>query len=278
MQARSQQGEWLLRIEDIDPPREQPEAANDIRRCLEAYGLYWDGPVLYQSSRHEAYRAVLQQLQEQQLAYACTCSRKHIRETAQQFGAEGPIYPGHCRNSMASIDETDIELAWRLNCANQTATFHDELQGSITENIDSSYGDFILWRRDGLPSYQLAVVIDDAMQGITQIVRGMDLFSTTSRQALLQRYCGYPTPNYLHIPLVVGSQGDKLSKQTHAAAIPTESINDTLFTALSLLGIQLDVDYKDLSPSDLLTAAVPLWRPQQLQANKVIPAANWQQT
>ncbi|WP_035416287.1 tRNA glutamyl-Q(34) synthetase GluQRS [Ferrimonas kyonanensis] len=226
LRARSQRGQWLLRVEDIDPPREVAGAADDILRTLEGFGLHWDGPVLYQSHRHDAYDHTLDWLRHNQLAYYCDCTRKRIRSL-------GGHYDGHCRQRQ--LDGLDCATRFRnLNPINQ---FDDRLLGSIDTDPAFAAEDFIIHRRDGLYAYQLAVVVDDAFQGITEVVRGNDLLDTTVRQLSLFRALGLSAPAYLHLPLAVQSDGNKLSKQNHAPAIDPGQPGTTLSRALAFLGL-----------------------------------------
>ena len=226
LHARSQCGRWLVRIEDIDPPREVPGAADQILRTLEAFGLTWDGTVLYQSRRDEAYRATLDRLDRIGVLYACTCSRKVI--AAHGSG----IYPGTCRGHRPGA----AAHALRVNVGKTRIEFDDGVQGKQAQALDLEAGDFVVRRVDGLFAYQLAVVVDDAEQGITEVVRGSDLLDSTPRQILLQRLLGFPTPAYLHLPVVVTADGSKLSKQDHAAPVDPAHPQPALVAALVALG------------------------------------------
>ena len=217
LDARHNQGEWLVRIEDLDPPREQPGAAKRILSTLEAFGFEWDGEILYQSrpDRADAYRKALHELSEQGSTYLCSCSRKEVNE-AGKMGAEGPIYPGTCRKK-PSVQQSARTIRIRTMACN--VGFHDLIFGYVKQNIFAETGDFIIRRADGLFAYQLAVVVDDAFQKITQVVRGSDLLLSTPRQIWLQQLLGLPTPVYAHLPLVRDSLGRKLSKQSQAQPI-----------------------------------------------------------
>ena len=231
LDAKTHQGVWLLRMEDIDPPREKPGAADDILRTLDAFGFEWDGSVLYQSQRTEAYRDALDQLNRDGRAYRCNCSRKLVAEQGQ-IGMEGPIYPGTCRNRPASQHEAH---AIRFITEGPEINFTDRICGVQYQHIETAIGDFIIRRIDGLFAYQLAVVIDDAYQGITDIVRGSDLLSSTPRQILLQKRLNLPTPNYAHLPLVIGEDGKKLSKQSNAHPVDKTDPLPALLDAFSFL-------------------------------------------
>lgn len=237
LDARQQQGRWLVRMEDLDTPRCQPHSAELILRQLEAHGLEWDGPVLYQSQRNAHYQAALDQLQQKGLAYPCSCTRSELaRITPQRFGSDGAlIYPGCCR---AGLPAGRSARAWRLKVDSQRIEFDDAIQGHQSQQLDRDVGDFILQRADKLFAYQLAVVVDDAAQGITQVVRGADLLDSTPRQMLLQQHLGYPTPRYAHLPLAVDAQQQKLSKQTQAAAVSLQQPHIVLHAVLEFLGQQ----------------------------------------
>ena len=209
LQARAHNGLWLLRIEDIDPPREQPGATDLILKALEAYGFAWDGGVIFQGQSNEAHEAALSRLLEQGMAYPCGCSRKALADAPR--GPLGTIYPGTCRNG-CDADETAI----RIRTDDEPITFVDGLQGAQTQRLETESGDFVIRRRDGLIAYQLAVVVDDELEGITEVVRGIDIMESTQRQIWLQKLLGYRTPHYVHIPVITHPDGDKLSKLTGA--------------------------------------------------------------
>ncbi len=225
LQAHKNAGEWIVRIEDVDTPRNIPGAADDILHTLDQYGFQWDGPVLYQHTRFSAYEQALETLRTQGLLFPCCCSRKEF----------GEIYPGTCRHGLASDRQA---RSWRLLVDNQPIEFTDQRTGAYSEVLTSTVGDFVLKRADGLFTYQLAVVVDDAFQGITDVVRGADLLTSTCRQIYLQKALHLSTPRYLHLPLVVDPHGDKLSKQTKALPIPTgkQEATETLRKAFEFLG------------------------------------------
>lgn len=222
LDAKAHGGEWLVRMEDIDTPRVVPGAADDILRTLERFGLEWDGPVLYQSSRIAAYEAALDDLRNRSLVFPCGCSRKEV----------GERYPGTCRTGLRGRIETP---SWRFRVNDETVGFVDRRLGPQTQNVAEYVGDFVLRRADGLFAYQLAVVVDDAFQGITDVVRGEDLLDSTARQILLQHVLGLPEPRYLHLPVVLNSSGQKLSKQTGATALDPNRVEELLAEARSLL-------------------------------------------
>jgi len=211
LDARAAGGEWLLRIEDVDTPRTVPGADAAIMRALEAFGLHWDGEVVWQSGRGDAYAAALDRLRRDGAVYACTCSRKTIEQGATRRGSDGAwVYPGTCRQRRGTVDSTP---AWRLRVADVEVCFDDRLQGGVGENLDRDVGDFVLRRADGCFTYQLAVVVDDAWQGISDVVRGADLIDSTPRQIWLQRCLGLPTPRYLHLPVATDVAGQKLASK-----------------------------------------------------------------
>lgn len=232
LDARSHGGEWLVRMEDVDTPRTVAGAADAILRTLEAFGMQWDGEVMYQSARGEAYRAALEALREQGKVYACGCSRREIADSAVA-GIEGYVYPGTCRQGLAAGREP---RAWRVRTDGATVAFDDAIQGRIEHDLERDIGDFVLYRADRVYAYQLAVVVDDAEQGITHVVRGADLLESTPRQVHLQRLLGYPTPQYAHLPVAVNAAGQKLSKQTLAPAIDASDAAAELARALAFLG------------------------------------------
>lgn len=216
LDARAAGGRWLVRIEDLDPPREQPGAAGRILRQLEGFGLTWDGDVLTQSTRGERYRAALDRLLAAGHAYPCACTRREIADSALGTAPDGAaIYPGTCRAGLAP-DRPARSL--RLRTSDDPVRFEDRVQGPIEQSVGRAVGDFVLRRADGFAAYQLAVVVDDAAQGVTDVVRGADLLESTARQILVQRALGLPTPRYAHVPAIVDAGGAKLAKQTGALA------------------------------------------------------------
>lgn len=248
LQARARQGIWRVRIEDIDPPREIPGAADTILRQLEHYGLYWDGDVLWQSQRHDAYREALAWLYEHDLSYYCTCTRARIQSL-------GGIYDGHCRE----LRNCPESAAIRIKQQHPVTCFHDGLRGEIQATERLAREDFIIHRRDGLFAYNLAVVVDDHFQGITEIVRGADLIEPTVRQISLYQQFGWTPPDYIHLPLALNAQGAKLSKQNHAPALPKGDPRPVLFDALRFLGQRQDVPWQDRSVEEILKSAVENW-------------------
>ena len=232
LEARSSHGEWLVRIEDLDPVREIPGASKEILNTLIALGMKWDGDVLYQSQRHEAYEAAFAVLEKRRLLYPCTCSRKEIADSSIT-GMDGPVYPGTCRNRSVL---PGCSGAWRVRTDDHLIELTDVLQSRIQQRLEVDIGDFVLRRADGIFTYQLAAVVDDAAQGVTHIVRGADLLNSTPRQIYLQRLLGYSTPVYMHLPVALNEMGEKLSKQTCAAIVDTFDPLPQLITAIRFLG------------------------------------------
>ncbi|HOI52328.1 MAG TPA: tRNA glutamyl-Q(34) synthetase GluQRS [Azonexus sp.] len=234
LEARCRGGEWLLRIEDVDTPRNVPGAADAILRTLEAFGFVWDGPLLYQSRRVAAYEAALDVLRGQGLLYPCACSRSEIAAAASRTAVDGgAVYPGTCRDGLRPGAEA---RAWRLRVDDAVVVFEDRLQGIVEQRLAEQVGDFVLRRADGIHAYQLAVVVDDASQGITDIVRGADLLASTPRQLWLQQCLGYPRPGYAHLPVATNPAGEKWSKQTLAPALAAGKAAAELVRALRFLG------------------------------------------
>jgi glutamyl-Q tRNA(Asp) synthetase len=229
MEARSAKGKWLLRMEDLDKPREQHGAADAILRALDAFGLHWDGAVEYQSRRSPLYHAALERLRAH--TYPCGCTRSEIADSALAIdGAR--VYGGNCRDGLSS-GKTARTIRIR---AEGQIRFVDRVQGEQAKGLERDVGDFVLWRADGQFAYQLAVVVDDAEQGVTEVVRGADLLDSTARQIYLQQRLGYPVPRYLHVPVAVNAAGEKLSKQTGAAAVDLALRGDALRRAFVFLG------------------------------------------
>lgn len=228
LQARTNDGQWRVRIEDIDPPREQAGSDKLILDALQTYGFQWDGPVTYQSDSIEAHLSYVSDLLARGLAYPCKCSRRTLSDADK--GPLGRIYPGTCRNG---CDNDDV--AFRVITDDQAIQFEDRLQGGVAQRLESESGDFIIKRRDGLIAYHLAVVVDDHLQSISEVVRGIDLIDSTPRQIHLQRQLGFRTPAYLHIPVAINATGQKLSKLTGANALPLSNPRPVLVAALSAL-------------------------------------------
>ncbi len=264
LDARSHNGRWLVRIEDLDPPREQPGAATTILDCLQAHGLHWDGDVIFQSQRLDDYARVLDTLSSEQLTYPCNCSRQDIQTM-------GGIYDGRCRRGAQMDDQTAVAI--RLKVCQLPPTyihragdivFYDIFQGYQHQHLGMDVGDFIIRRKDGFFAYQLAVVADDIAQGITHVIRGSDLLDSTPRQIFLFHLLGTNVPKFGHIPLIVNQQGQKLSKQTSAPAIDNSCPSDNLFLALQCLRHNPPSQIRTAAPTDLLQWAISHWRREKL--------------
>ena len=256
LDAKSRGGEWLVRIEDLDPPRVARGAADDILRTLEACGMQWDGAIVYQSTRFDAYHSALHRLRQRGVIYPCACSRREIADSALA-GIEGPVYPGTCRSGVAAGKTAH---ALRVDTRGVSIGFDDAVQGPVRQNLETEIGDFVLYRADQVFAYQLAVVIDDAGQGITDIVRGADLLYSTPRQIYLQQLLGFPAPRYAHVAVAVNAQGEKLSKQTHAPAIDAAAPLPALIAALRFLGQQPPHELSGRSGMRSDAALSPLWQ------------------
>ena len=255
LDARSNGGIWRLRMEDVDQPRCQSGAAEDILHTLAGFGFEWDGPVLYQSRCADRYRQSFENLRLSGRIFPCACSRRELADSRliQQASDGAQIYPGTCR---AGLLPGKAARSWRLRVADEVIAFEDRVQGRVAQNLANEVGDFVLLRAEGCFAYQLAVVADDAEQGITHVVRGADLLDSTPRQILLQRLLGLSTPLYAHLPVAVNAAGEKLSKQTRAAPLSIatpQSVVRALWNALIFLG--------QLPPTELRQAGLPeLWQ------------------
>lgn len=261
LDARAQSGRWLLRMEDLDPPREMPGAADSILKTLESFGLEWDGPVLYQSCRLEAYGAAAQRLLAMGAAFPCACSRSEIADSGLH-GIEGPVYPGVCRRGLPPGREA---RALRLRVPDAELAFEDGLQGMVGQNLARDIGDFIIRRADGCYAYQLAVVVDDAHQGITEVMRGADLLLSTPRQLILQRLLELPHPQYLHLPVAMNTVGEKLSKQTHARPVEAGQAGPILWRALVFLRQAPPKALAGASIKEMLAWGIAHWRRKPLE-------------
>jgi len=259
--VRSQQGQWLVRIEDLDTPRVVKGSADNILRTLEAFGFEWDQPVLYQSHRFDAYEQALSQLDSQGYLYHCQCSRKSLMSQNLSYGPLGMIYPGHCRG----LHLASKNLSLRLNCdAAGNIKLLDEHYGPYELNVSKDVGDIVLKRIDGVYAYHLAVVLDDAWQGINQIVRGADLLEVTCLHLYLNTLLNLKEAQYLHIPLIKNSAGKKLSKQTGAPAIDILKAREQLVQSLMLLGQDIPDDLVTASPAEILQFASAHWQSHRL--------------
>ncbi len=254
LDARAHSGRWLLRMEDVDEPRCSQAHADEILRVLDAYGFEWDGEVVYQSRRKALYQAALERLADAGHAYPCACSRREIADSSLA-GLDGPVYPGTCRAGLHGR----AARAWRVRVANAPVCFDDRLQGQHCQNLEADIGDFVVKRADKLFAYQLAVVVDDHEQGITDVVRGADLLASTPRQLHLQRLLGYATPAYLHLPVAVNDAGQKLSKQTRAAPLQAGEAGPALVAALRFLGQKPEAALAHAKGAEVLAWAEENW-------------------
>lgn len=266
--AKYNQGKWLVRMEDVDKPREMAGAADDILRTLAAFGFEWDGEVVFQSQRAALYENALTTLKNKDIIYACTCSRKEIADSAVSVGIEGAIYPKTCllKPTLTTTNiQTNDHVAYRALVLDKKISFTDAIQGEITQNLAHDIGDFVIKRANGLFAYQLAVVVDDALQGITHIVRGADLLNSTPRQIYLQQLLDVITHDfkkisYAHVPVVVNAQGEKLSKQTLAQAIAPEAAPMLIFEVLQFLGQSPPVEIKNATIAEVWHWAIANWK------------------
>ena len=248
LEAKKNNGQWLLRIEDVDESRNVQGAADNILRSLEAYGFEWDEEVIYQTQRKQAYAEALQQLKDKNLIYPCTCSRKDLKILADngqlKTSPMGYIYPGTCINKLFETSTTK-HYSIRIKTTASTISFADSLQGNYSQQLNIDSGDFVIQRRDGLFAYQLAVVVDDALQNISHVVRGIDLIDSTPRQIYLQQCLNLPPLKYTHLPVILNPQGEKLSKQTGAKGIGLTANIPLLFECLNFLGQAPPIELKN---------------------------------
>jgi glutamyl-Q tRNA(Asp) synthetase len=248
LDARSVGGKWLIRMEDLDPPREVRGAQSAILKTLESYSFEWDGELIRQSDRHDAYQDIINRWFSYGLAYACTCSRKQLEDF------DG-IYPGFCRDAGHSPENAAI----RIRVPELEYRFTDRVQGEFRQHLGRDVGDFVIRRRDGLYAYQLAVVLDDGWQGVTDIVRGADLLDSTPRQLYLQELLGLPQPRYLHVPLITQPDGHKLGKSYRSAPLPADQATPLLLRALRALGQPVPNELKYAAPREVLDWAIEHW-------------------
>ncbi|MBK7983387.1 MAG: tRNA glutamyl-Q(34) synthetase GluQRS [Candidatus Competibacteraceae bacterium] len=268
LEARQQGGEWLVRIEDADTQRARTGAAAAILRALDRYQLHWDGSVLYQSHQTDAYQTALERLFDAGLAYPCACSRRELANHPRARDGS-PIYSGRCRTGLSHADRP---FAIRLRVTDTPLIFRDAVQGEHRQRLTDDVGDFAIRRADGLFAYQLAVVVDDAAQGVTQVVRGCDLLDSTPRQIYLQQALGLPTPRYAHLPVATDRRGRKLSKQTGATALDLLDPAPALWAALDFLGQAPPPDLRREPPATILAWALAGWR---LDAVPATPSRRW---
>ncbi|HEV7393188.1 MAG TPA: tRNA glutamyl-Q(34) synthetase GluQRS [Burkholderiales bacterium] len=249
LDARAHDGEWLVRIEDLDRPRVVRGAADEILRTLEAFGMCWDRAIVYQSAHSDAYHAALHQLRGRDRLYACACTRSEVADSAIT-GIQGFVYPATCR---AGLPARRAARTWRVNTQGAIVGFEDAIQGRLEHDLEKQIGDFILYRADSIYAYQLAVCVDDAEQGVTDVVRGADLLDSTPRQIYLQRLLGLPTLRYAHLPVATNAEGAKLSKQTLARPVDSARAAELLIAVLHFLGQD--------PPMELQTSALEeVWR------------------
>jgi len=269
LEARAAGGTWLVRMEDLDQPRAVAGAAEEILRTLEAFALHWDDAIMYQSARSEAYASALDTLLDKGLAYGCTCSRRDVARAGRR-GESGIIYPGTCRHG----NNPTSTLCIRIKTFGEIVMFVDATQGPTKQSLDQDVGDFVIRRGDGIHAYQLAVVVDDAAQCVTQIVRGSDLLTSTPRQIYLQRALGCSTPTYRHLPLAVTAGGEKLSKMTSAAAVNRNRPGEEMVRALEFLGQKPSPDLSTASANDVVAWAVEHWNADVVPARLAIPVSS----
>ena len=252
-------------MEDLDRPREIAGAADAILKTLEYFGFEWDGAVVYQSQRNELYQSAFESLKAQHLVYPCGCTRKEIADSVLRHqalkGIDGLIYPGTCRHG---LDTGKTARAWRIKTQSEDISFEDAIQGHVSQNLAQDIGDFVLKRADGLFAYQLAVVVDDAAQGVTHILRGADLLDSTPRQIYLQQKLGITQPHYAHIPVATNLQGEKLSKQTLALALNPSAASQQLWQALDFLGQQPPLELAKAKLSELWAWSQAHWELQSI--------------
>lgn len=277
LDAKHHHGVWLVRMEDLDTPRCVPGAADDILSTLDAFGLHSDEPILYQSQRTAAYEDALNKLKAIGAVYLCCCTRKEIADSALH-GIEGLVYPGTCRSGIPHGRE---ERAWRVrtdlasspfSLPSSPIKFDDALQGHLMQNLENEIGDFVVKRADGLFAYQLAVVVDDAFQNITHMVRGADLLASTPRQIYLQRLLGFLSPHYMHLPIAENEAGEKLSKQTLAAPVDAQQPAATLLRVLDFLQQQPPAQLAGSDTKTVLDWALENWNVMKLRRIRTLPA------
>ncbi|MGL4316982.1 MAG: tRNA glutamyl-Q(34) synthetase GluQRS [Pseudomonas sp.] len=262
LDARSVGGQWLLRMEDLDPPREVAGAQSAILQTLETYGFEWDGELTRQSERHDQYAALIERLLSQGLAYACTCSRK-------QLESHGGIYPGTCRN----LGHDTHDAAIRLRVPELEYRFVDRVQGEFRQQVGREVSDFVIRRRDGLYAYQLAVVLDDAWQGVSDVVRGADLLDSTPRQLYLQELLGFRQPRYLHVPLIIQPDGHKLGKSYRSPPLPADQAAPLLLRALRALGQQPPDELAGAEAHELLAWGIAHWDATRIPRSRTLAEA-----
>jgi glutamyl-Q tRNA(Asp) synthetase len=260
LDARQRHGHWLVRMEDLDQPRNKPGAQDQILQALTAHGMHWDGPVQIQSQHQKSYQEQINHWIDQGLAYYCDCSRKDL------IAYKG-VYPGTCRGRHLP---PAADHAVRVRVTDEPVVFTDRLQGKISQRLESEIGDFVVRRRDGIIAYQLAVVMDDIAQGVTDIVRGADLLESTPRQLWLYQLLQTPVPAYLHIPLMMTRRGQKLSKRLGSAPIHPQAASSSLFAALNVLNQQPPATLQKATVAELIAWGLEHWQPMQLPPTREI--------
>ncbi|MCC5857978.1 MAG: tRNA glutamyl-Q(34) synthetase GluQRS [Ectothiorhodospiraceae bacterium] len=263
LEARRHGGEWWVRIDDIDPPREQPGAADDILRTLERFGFQWDGPVRYQHQRQEAHLDAIERLRTLGAAYSCGCTRKDIT-AAGHLGPNGLVYPGTCRNGLPPGRKP---RSLRLCTRGIRVDFEDLLQGPVHCDLERELGDFVIRRADGLFAYHLAAAIDDGALGITHVIRGHDLLWCTPPQIAIQQRLSLSSPTYGHLPVAVNAQGQKLSKQTFAPPLEPKHANTLLWQALAFLQQMPPPELRKAPVSELWSWAAENWELSRLRGH-----------
>ena len=269
--ARAAAGRWLVRIEDVDLPRSRPDAESAILAALERYGFAWDGDILRQSEHIARYAATLDRLRANGDVYECACARRELDTTLPSAGGER-VYPGTCRNGISADRRERPQRAWRVRVDDARIEFRDRLQGPQIQELARDVGDFVVRRADGLYAYQLAVVVDDALQDITHVVRGADLLASTPRQIILQRLLGYPPLAYLHAPVAINAGGEKLSKQTRAAPLPRDALPALLAAWHFLLQPLPEGSGMPCSVAEFWSWAIAAFSPARLPPAAMLPA------
>ena len=261
LQAKQARGLWLLRIDDLDSDRCKPEYVDAIQQQLEAHALHWDESPRLQSHHLESYDQACARLRELGLLYACTCTRAQLAVNSV-IGVDGPVYDGRCRN----LAIMEVRSSWRLRAGNGRLHFRDRWQGSLARDLVSDVGDFVVRRADGTIGYQLACVVDETEQGITEVVRGADLISSSFRQRLLQTHLGLPEPAFAHLGVVAGTDGRKLSKQNHAAPLEPSQAGHNLLQCLRLLQQSPPAALAGAMPREVMDWALAHWDPGRVPA------------
>jgi glutamyl-Q tRNA(Asp) synthetase len=269
LQARSQRGLWRLRIDDLDAPRNAPGAASAILKTLENFGLHWDDEVIYQSRQIAVYRAALTRLETGGFLYRCICTRSVLARHQCEHPHNAHLYPGFCRNTLSG-GNADIPHALRVKTDPCLVRFHDALQGLVEHPLDELHGDFIVLRRDNVIAYHLAAAVDDRQERITEVVRGYDLLDSTPKQLYLQQLLGYSSPSYMHVPVIVDTHGQKLSKQSHAEAVDRDGAKTRLFDALVLLRQRPPMELRGAPIAELLAWAIAHWNPERLKNRRAV--------